>query len=268
MSRRNVFKNLDNAVEYLFSEQIEADLLALPPEVDELTDEEPLEEENPSGLPADIAGFIELQEHDSVESSDEDNVPLADLVSVSAPKKLRKETPKKLIPKWEKVNPSYEHFEPEHDFLEKDENLKTSMRDKTVVDLFEQFFDDAVYDLIFEETMRYAAQKNKHNFSITKDEIKIFIGFLLFSGYHTLPSERDYWSDDDDLGQSIVKNALSRNAYLEIKSMIHVQDNTKAHENRADKSFKIRPLLDKMNENFQKFGLFQENLSIDEMIVR
>ncbi|KAG5898894.1 hypothetical protein JTB14_000142 [Gonioctena quinquepunctata] len=41
-----------SAVETL--EQIEADLIALPPEIDELTDEELLDEENP-GMPVDIA---------------------------------------------------------------------------------------------------------------------------------------------------------------------------------------------------------------------
>lgn len=30
--------------------------------------------------------------------------------------------------------------------------------------------------------MRYDGQKNKHGFVITKDEIKIFIAFLIFSG--------------------------------------------------------------------------------------
>ncbi|KAG5898895.1 hypothetical protein JTB14_000143 [Gonioctena quinquepunctata] len=98
--------------------------------------------------------------------------------------------------------------------------------------------------------MRYAAQENKHGFFVSKDEMKYFIGFLIFSGYH--PSEHDYWSDDDVLGQPIVKNAMSKNAYLEIKSVIHVQDNTKAHENKAVKSFKTRPLLDKIIANLKK----------------
>ncbi|KAG5868481.1 hypothetical protein JTB14_017580 [Gonioctena quinquepunctata] len=89
-------KNLEDAVEYLYSEQREAELIALPPQVDELTDEELLDEENP-GLPVDIAEFVELQTQDLEESSGDDNVPLANLVS--APKKPKKGTPEKLIPK-------------------------------------------------------------------------------------------------------------------------------------------------------------------------
>ncbi|GFT36791.1 hypothetical protein NPIL_471621 [Nephila pilipes] len=35
-----VFKTAEEAVEYLFSEELESEMIALPPEVDELTDEE------------------------------------------------------------------------------------------------------------------------------------------------------------------------------------------------------------------------------------
>ncbi|GFT19352.1 hypothetical protein NPIL_48591 [Nephila pilipes] len=40
MSRKKVFKTAEEAVKYLFSEELESEMIALPPEVDELTDEE------------------------------------------------------------------------------------------------------------------------------------------------------------------------------------------------------------------------------------
>ncbi|GFT18885.1 uncharacterized protein NPIL_471191 [Nephila pilipes] len=40
MSRKKVFKTAEEAVEYLFSEELESGMIVLPPEVDELTDEE------------------------------------------------------------------------------------------------------------------------------------------------------------------------------------------------------------------------------------
>ncbi|GFV78668.1 piggyBac transposable element-derived protein 2 [Trichonephila clavipes] len=40
MSRKKVFKTAEIAVKYLFSEELESEMIALPPEVDELTDEE------------------------------------------------------------------------------------------------------------------------------------------------------------------------------------------------------------------------------------
>lgn len=71
--------------------------------------------------------------------------------------------------------------------------LKEALADLISVSIFEQLFDSHVYQMIVDETIRYAStQKNKHDFSITADEIKMFFGFLIFTGYQTLPSERDY----------------------------------------------------------------------------
>ncbi|GFS57545.1 hypothetical protein NPIL_397591, partial [Nephila pilipes] len=40
MSRKKVFKTAEEAVEYLFSEELESEMIVLPPEVDKFTDEE------------------------------------------------------------------------------------------------------------------------------------------------------------------------------------------------------------------------------------
>ncbi|GFT56852.1 hypothetical protein NPIL_375241 [Nephila pilipes] len=40
MSRKKVFKTAEEAVKYLFSEELESEMIVLPPEVDEFTDEE------------------------------------------------------------------------------------------------------------------------------------------------------------------------------------------------------------------------------------
>ncbi|GFT94713.1 hypothetical protein NPIL_88251 [Nephila pilipes] len=40
MSRKKVFKTAEEAVEYLFSEELESEMIVLPPEVEEFTDEE------------------------------------------------------------------------------------------------------------------------------------------------------------------------------------------------------------------------------------
>nr|CAI5855753.1 unnamed protein product [Callosobruchus analis] len=68
-------------------------------------------------------------------------------------------------------------------------------------------------------------------------EMKVFLGFLIFSGYHTLPSDRDYWSEDEDLGAHIAKNAMSRNAYNVLKGLIHFQDDSQAKDSK-DRLFK------------------------------
>ncbi|KAB0804464.1 hypothetical protein PPYR_01434 [Photinus pyralis] len=92
--------------------------------------------------------------------------------------------------------------------------------------------------------------------------MKLFVGILLLTGYHRL----HYWSLDCDLNVSIVANAMSRNRFLEIKKYIHLADND--HFDKNDKMSKLRPLMTKLNQNFQQWGLFHEHLSIDEAMVK
>ena len=53
-----------------------------------------------------------------------------------------------------------------------------------------------------------------------------------------------------------------------LKKFIHFIDNSEAENNKRDKAFKVRPLYTKLQQSYMKFGIFEENLSIDEMIVR
>jgi DNA excision repair protein ERCC-6 len=116
------------------------------------------------------------------------------------------------------------------------------------------------------QTNLYANRdKNDANFKVTIDEINKFIGILLLSGYNMLPSERSYWSKQPDLGVPIVIEAMSRNRFQQIKSYIHLADNL--HLQQGNKMAKVQQLYDEFNENIKKFGIFDENLSIDESMV-
>ena len=53
-----------------------------------------------------------------------------------------------------------------------------------------------------------------------------------------------------------------------LKRFIHFIYNSEAENNKHGKGFKVRPLYTKLQQSYMKFGIFEENLSIDEMIVR
>ncbi|XP_068243692.1 piggyBac transposable element-derived protein 2-like [Palaemon carinicauda] len=126
-----------------------------------------------------------------------------------------------------------------------------------------------IYDHILKETVRYASSYiNKCEFALGIDELKTFIGILLFSGYHKVPSERDYWSSEEDLGVPIIQKAMSRNRFQLLKSVIHFCKNDEAKDNTHDRGFKIRSLLSLVKDSFQQFGVFEECISVDEMIVK
>ena len=51
-----------------------------------------------------------------------------------------------------------------------------------------------------------------------------------------------------------------------LKNCIHFIDNSETENNTDDKGFKIRPLITMFQKSFRKFGIFEENLAVDEMI--
>ena len=65
---------------------------------------------------------------------------------------------------------------------------------------FSLFFSDSMISLLVEKTNLYATRdKNMQTFKTNDAEMRKFLGLLLISGYHNLPSEADYWSTAEDL---------------------------------------------------------------------
>ena len=91
-----IFTNVQDAVEYLFSTEIEDDIVAIPPDVDELTDEEEIDEKLHTLVMKDIARKIEV-----ILSDDEcDQTELLSTCKRKA-KKLKTEIPEVV---WKKEN--------------------------------------------------------------------------------------------------------------------------------------------------------------------
>ena len=88
----------------------------------------------------------------------------------------------------------------------------------------------------------------------------------MISGYHSLARERCYWSLDEDLHVDVVSKAMSKNRFAEIKKFLHLADNTNLDQ--QDKMSKLRPLMKLLNSKFQQWGIFHENLSIDEAMIK
>ena len=60
---------------------------------------------------------------------------------------------------------------------------------------------------------------------------------------------------------------MSKNRFMALKKYFHLNNNLEIPENCKDRCFKIRPLIDKMNENFMQLGFFSDKYSVDEKIV-
>ena len=81
---------------------------------------------------------------------------------------------------------------------------------KSPFELWRDFMTDTLTQNILEQILLYARRdKNNVNFDLQKPELLRFFGIIILSGYHKLPSERDYWSIQPDLGVPIVSEALN-----------------------------------------------------------
>lgn len=116
------------------------------------------------------------------------------------------------------------------------QDLFTKIENKSPLELFELFFDAEVFGLIISESNKYAKQKNS-DFCLDDIYLRRFIGILILSGYHTLPSIDDYWSTEPSLGIEIVKQSMSRTKFKTIKTFLHFCDNNELDKN--DKLAKV-----------------------------
>ncbi|KAI4463877.1 transposase is4 [Holotrichia oblita] len=134
---------------------------------------------------------------------------------------------------------------------------------KTPLDYFKLFFDMELLSTIVEQSKKYALQKNT-SLDLSTDELHVFLGILLFSGYGKYPNRRIYWSNEDDVPK-IVQDSMRLKGFEKISKHIHFSDNATLVQ--EDRLYKIRPLIDKLAKNFRQHGGLQEHLSIDESMV-
>ena len=118
---------------------------------------------------------------------------------------------------------------------------------------------------ITEQTNLYAVRdKNCQNFHVDEGEMRKFLGLLLISGYHSVPSENDYWSTSEDLAVPIFPKTMSRDRFRSIKRYLHVADNSNLVDSKVAK---VLPLVEMLRKRCQANGTFHEYLSIDESMI-
>ena len=132
----------------------------------------------------------------------------------------------------------------------------------TPVQVFEFFFDDGFFRLLLQEVRRYIQWSGKRVPEPSTEELKAVLAIQFFSGHHTVPARRDYWSLDPDLHEEFVAKVIARNRFEAILSVIHFADNMKL-DNR-DRMAKLRPLMDNMQDKFiQAFQRPTSNMELD-----
>ena len=115
--------------------------------------------------------------------------------------------------------------------------METILEGKEPHQVFEYFVNDELKNYIITESNRYAAQKNDLSCRLNSRDLNTFIAILLMSSYHSLPRTRMYWEKEEDVGLSLVYEAMARCEFENIKKYIHFADNN--HLNLNDNFAKI-----------------------------
>ena len=119
------------------------------------------------------------------------------------------------------------------------------------------------------QTKLYSQYKG-HILHIEAEEIKALFGINVVMGYHVLPSIRDYWSTESDLGVPYVAKVMPLKQFEKICSYLHFNDNNlmkSKSDPGHDKTFKVRPVLDHFNAFVAAMAPWQFQ-SIDEHMIK
>ena len=70
-----------------------------------------------------------------------------------------------------------------------------------------------IITMIRKESSRHAKSKNIHSFGITEKDIMNFLGILIISCSHTIPSKKQYWSTRPSLVAPIYPEIMRRSRF-------------------------------------------------------
>lgn len=84
------------------------------------------------------------------------------------------------------------------------------------IDIFLRNFCENLLDHIADEITKYTRQNNRLDFLLSVPMLKLFIGFLIFTGYSTFPQKKNS-SITDDVNFPLILSAMSCSVYLTVK---------------------------------------------------
>ena len=149
----------------------------------------------------------------------------------------------------------------------------------TPEEVFSLFVDDEVLQHLVDQTNIYASQTTAERIrngsltaharhrkwnATTKDEIKTFLGFLLWMGLNRKSTIGSYWSQSP-LYKNKIAGKMSRNRFELLLNCIHFSDNEELEdENRL---WKIQPLVHLLLKKYKAVYSPGVDVVIDETLI-
>ena len=128
--------------------------------------------------------------------------------------------------------------------------------------------------MIVDETNRYAQQSlqgTEKEWSTNAEEIRAYLGIMILMGINRLPEIRDYWSNNEYMHYSPIADRITRDRFEEITRYLHFADNDTLPargEEGYSRTQKVDPVISALKQNFQAAYYPNQELSIDEAMIR
>ncbi|KAL3184704.1 hypothetical protein MRX96_005810 [Rhipicephalus microplus] len=130
---------------------------------------------------------------------------------------------------------------------------------------FQQYFSDVVFEELAMYTNIYALQANGVELNCTNNEIKVFLGILMYMGVLKFPRCRMHWQAGTKI--PAIADTMAVSDFFKFRSVLHITDqNALRQKPRVNKFWQVRPLLDAIRDQCLKLEVL-EHTSIDEQMV-
>lgn len=154
----------------------------------------------------------------------------------------------------------------------------------SMLDYYRLFFTDELVNSLVTETNRYADEQIRRNANrghrrrsrdhqwvpVTPEEMHCFFGITFLTGITKRPSTQLYWSKDPLYLTPAFSAAMNRDRYMLILKFLHFSNNAQApnaQDPNRDRLYKIRPIIDYLNNKFQTVYTPYENIALDETLL-
>ena len=192
-------------------------------------------------------------------SDDDDDISLSNLINDSS----SNPGPMKSNYKWRKVEFQTSNEIDWKQILSVDE----PWYEQSPLYFFSLIFTNDLIRHITEQNSIYAMQKYGKELKVTENEMKSFLGVLLYTGIIKLPSYGHYWKTS--LRIEPIASAINCDRFDEIKQYLHFNDNNSQKPNnhpQHDKLHKVRPVLDVIRTNCKKTPP-EKHQCVDQQII-
>ncbi|XP_068129742.1 piggyBac transposable element-derived protein 4-like [Hyperolius riggenbachi] len=151
--------------------------------------------------------------------------------------------------------------------------------DMTPLDYFQLFLTESFLQDIVDQTNIYAEQFSAANPTAyytfkwkptTVPELKVFLGLTFNMGLTHKPQLRLYWCKDSIHSMPIYQATMTRGRYEQLMRFLHFNNNANAvkrSDPSFDRLFKLRPLLNHLNQKFPEVYMPGREIVVDESLV-